>query len=79
MVNEAIKDIVINLIKENIPIPNIEIKDSTTLKEDLEFDSLDEIDLLINIEGRFKISIPDSELDNVKTISDMVTLISKYI
>lgn len=79
MTNEEIKNIIIDTIKDTINIPNIEICECTTLKDDLEFDSLDEIDLLISLEGRFNINISDSELDSSKTILDVITLISKYI
>ena len=38
-------------------------------------DSLDVVDLLMSIEDEFEIEIPDSEIENVKTVGDLV----KYI
>ncbi|MDR0383807.1 MAG: acyl carrier protein [Christensenellaceae bacterium] len=47
------------------------------LKEDLRADSLDIIEMLINLEEEYGISIPDEELLNLKTIKDIVDFIVK--
>ena len=47
----------------------------TNLSEDLEADSLDVVDLLMSIEDEFEIEVPDEEIENIKTVDQLV----KYI
>lgn len=47
----------------------------TTIQEDLGADSLDVVDLLMTIEDEFEVEIPDTEIENLKTVGDLV----KYI
>ena len=39
---------------------------------DLSFDSLDCIELLLELEGTFNIRIPDRDADNLKTINELI-------
>lgn len=57
-----------------------DIKEETTLKDDLNMDSLDEIEVVIMIEKEFNIHIPDADMeDNIKNISDLVNIIEKLL
>ena len=47
----------------------------TNLQEDLNADSLDAVEIIMNIEEEFDIKVDDDELENIKTIGDIV----KYI
>ncbi len=47
----------------------------TDVQEDFGADSLDIVDLLMSIEDEFDIAIPDEEVTEMKTVSDLV----KYI
>ena len=51
------------------------IPPDTNLSEDLEADSLDVVDLLMSIEDEFEIEVPDEEIENIKTVDQLV----KYI
>lgn len=53
-----------------------EIKEDTTFK-DLDMDSLDFVELTMEVEKDFNIVIPDCELDDVKTVKDFELLIIK--
>ena len=54
-------------------------EDKVTLEasiiEDLGADSLDLVDLIMSIEDEFSLEIPDGEVENIKTVGDIV----KYI
>ena len=63
------------LIAEQLNCPAEEIKMESSFKEDLGADSLDVVDLLMSIEDEFEIEIPDTEIENMKTVGDLV----KYI
>ncbi|HHZ05169.1 MAG TPA: acyl carrier protein [Clostridiales bacterium] len=47
----------------------------TTIQDDLGADSLDVVDLLMTIEDEFEVEVPDSEIENMKTVGNLVTYI----
>jgi acyl carrier protein len=49
---------------------------NSKFKEDCMFDSLDEVEFIMEIEEKFAISIPDEEAIEVKTVGDAIKLIS---
>jgi len=55
----------------------IEIGEDTDLLSDLNLDSLQVMNLLLQIEDRFDISIPVSILAGVKTVKDLALQIEK--
>ena len=52
------------------------IDKNSKFKEDCMFDSLDEVEFIMEIEEKFAISIPDEEAVEVKTVGDAIKLIS---
>jgi acyl carrier protein len=49
------------------------------LRESLGADSLDIVELMMNLEEQYGITIPDEELTNVKTIGDVIDYIETHI
>lgn len=49
-----------------------------SLADDLNIDSLDAVELVMAIEEKYGIKIPDEELGNMKKVSDIVSAIEKY-
>ncbi len=64
-----------NIISEQFGIPADDITKDTVILEDLDADSLDLIDLAMSLEDCFEVEVPDEELENFKTVGDIV----KYI
>ena len=54
-----------------------EVNDQTNLEETLGMDSLDRVELLMEIEKEFGITIPDDDADKVITTKDCVDLVEK--
>ena len=71
MVLEKVKAI----LAEQFDVQEDTITMETSVAEDLGADSLDVVDLLMSIEDEFEIEIPDTEIENMKTVGDLV----KYI
>lgn len=71
MVLEKVKAI----LSEQFDVEEDSITPETNLTEDLEADSLDVVDLLMSIEDEFEIEVPDEEIENIKTVDQLV----KYI
>ncbi len=71
MVLEKVK----SLLSEQFDVEESKITAETTLAEDLGADSLDVVDLLMSIEDEFEVSIPDEEVENIKTVGALVEYI----
>ena len=52
-----------------------EILDSDRFVEDLDFDSLDTVELVIETEQEFEIEITDAEIEKIKNIEELLDLI----
>ncbi len=74
MVLEKLKSI----LAEQFDAEEDSITSETNLQEDLEADSLDVVDLLMSIEDEFEVEIPDDEVENIKTVGDIVEYIESH-
>ncbi len=73
MIFDTIKPIIAKQFK----IPESAIFEDTNIYNDLKFDSLDAVELIIAIEEHFEIELLDSEADGVTTVKDIIDLVSK--
>lgn len=72
MVFEKIK----NILAEQFDVEEkANLTMETDIADDLGADSLDVVEVLMSIEDEFQVEIPDEEIENIKTIGDLV----KYI
>ncbi len=55
----------------------LELRDSTNAEDIEDWDSLAQINLIVAIEKSFKIKFMLGELDNLKNVGEMITLIEK--
>ena len=62
-------------IKQQFKIKDKVLTLDTHLFNDLNFDSLDAVELIIELEEKFNIELLDKEAEDVRTIRDIVTLI----
>ena len=70
-------DKVKELIAEELGIEEDEIKLDSDLSEDLGADSLDAIELIMEIESQFDVEIADSEATKIKLVSDIVNYLEE--
>jgi len=74
MVLDQIKEI----LKDTMDIDESKITLDAKLKEDLELDSLDSVELIMSAEKEFGIEIPDEDVMNFKTVNDIVNYIEEH-
>ena len=67
---------VIELICEKLCKNKNEVTLSSKLVEDLGADSLDVVELIMAFEDEFNVSLPDEDVQNMKTIGDIVNYIN---
>lgn len=68
-----------NIIADVIGVDYYEITPESDCVNDLGFDSLDSVELVMNIEKEFGISIDDSEWYSCRTVKDTVNLVNKLL
>ena len=71
---EEVKEIMV----DTLGCDEDKILPEASLADDLNIDSLDAVELLMAIEEKYGIKIPDEELGNMKKVSDIVTAVEKY-
>ncbi len=71
MVYEKVKQIICDQLDLEEDVVTLE----ANILEDLGADSLDIVDLVMSLEEEFDIEIPDEQVENIKTVGDIV----KYI
>ena len=75
MVFEKVKAI----LSEQFDVEEDTITNDTTITDDLGADSLDVVDLLMSIEDEFEIEVPDTEIENIKTVGELVKYIEDHV
>ena len=71
---EEVKEIMV----DTLGCDETKISMEAVLADDLKIDSLDAVELVMVIEEKYGIKIPDEELSNMKTVADVVCAIEKY-
>lgn len=77
MSREEIEAKVKEIVAEKAVCEISEVNEQTNLEETLGMDSLDRVELLMEIEKEFGITIPDDDADKVITTKDCVDLVEK--
>ena len=74
MIFEKVREI----ICEQFDVDEESVTLDTDIREDLDADSLDMVDLVMSFEDEFKIEVPDSDIETVKTVGDIVKFIEEH-
>lgn len=72
---QAIENKVIDVISEQMGVDKSEITRETSFINDLNADSLDTVELVMEFEDEFDMSIPDEEAEKIQTVGAAVDYI----
>lgn len=72
---QAIKDKVIDIISEQMGVDKGEVSRETSFINDLNADSLDTVELVMEFEDEFDMSIPDEEAEKIQTVGAAIDYI----
>lgn len=67
-----------SMISELMGIDKSKIKPDSNFIDDLKADSLDIVQMLIAMENEFGIEFDDAEMQNIKSVGDVVKFIEKH-
>ncbi len=70
-------DRVCAIIAQHLEVPAENIAMETHLIDDLNADSLDIVELIMDFESEFDVEIPDEELPKFQTVGDIVHFLEK--
>ena len=74
---QAIEKKVIDIISEQMGVDKAEITRETSFINDLNADSLDTVELVMEFEDEFDLSIPDEEAEKIQTVGAAIDYIVK--
>ncbi len=75
MVFEKVKGILV----DQLDVEEEKVTMEASITEDLGADSLDVVDLVMSLEEEFDVEIPDDQVENIKTVGDIVKYIEEKV
>lgn len=78
-ITEQQKNEIKEIIADKLGYDFEEVNDPDDLKDNLCADSLDTVELVMEMEKHFDISIPDEEADEIKTVQDFYPIIDRLL
>jgi acyl carrier protein len=70
---DGIREIMVNVF--DIDLDQSDVTEDTTANDIEEWDSLSHIRLIVAVERKFKIKFTNSEIESLKRVGDLVTLV----
>ncbi len=74
-----IEEKVIQIVGEQLSVEKSEIARETSFVNDLNADSLDTVELVMELEDEFDLTIPDEDAEKLKTVGEAIEYIQKHL
>ena len=74
MVFEKVREI----LMEQLDVEEDAVTMEANIVDDLKADSLDLVDLLMALEDEFDVEVPDEEVENIKTVRNLVRYVEAH-
>jgi len=68
---------VIGIVSEQLGVPKEEVARTSSFVDDLKADSLDVVELVMEFEDEFEITIPDDDYEKIRTVGDAIDYIEQ--
>ena len=65
------------IIVDKLGVDEAEVTDSANFTNDLGADSLDTVELIMELEKEFDIQIPDDKAENITTVKDAISFVEE--
>ncbi len=76
---QEVQDKVFKIVAEQMSVEKGELSRATSFVNDLNADSLDTVELVMELEDEFDLTIPDEEAEKLKTIGEAIDYIVKAL
>jgi len=74
-----VEEKVISIVAEQMGVDKGEINRETNFVQDLNADSLDTVELVMEFEDEFETSIPDEEAEKIQTVGQAIDFIKSHL
>jgi len=78
-VSDGIEEKVIDIVSDQMGVDKSEITRETSFVNDLNADSLDTVELVMEFEDEFELSIPDEEAEKIQTVGQAIDHITANV
>lgn len=79
MEEQEIQEKVISIVAEQMGVDKGEINRDTNFVNDLNADSLDTVELVMEFEDEFETSIPDDQAEKIQTVGQAIDFIKEHM
>ena len=76
--SDQVLEMVRSHLSEELGVPGAEIAGETRFREDLDADSLDLYELVMELEDRYGISVSEEQATRIKTVGDAVDFVLQH-
>jgi acyl carrier protein len=78
MTRDEVLDLVRSHLSEELEVDAAEISEQTRFKEDLDADSLDLYELVMELEDRYGVSVSEEQAARIETVGDAVEFVVEH-
>jgi acyl carrier protein len=75
----SVEERVIEIVCENLAVSKEQVNRNTSFIDDIGADSLDIVELIMELEEEFEITIPDDQAEKIKTVGEAIDYIQREI
>jgi acyl carrier protein len=75
----SVEERVIDIVCDNLGVDKKTVTRNTSFIEDVGADSLDIVELIMELEEEFEINIPDEQAEKIKTVGEAIDYIEREI
>ncbi len=73
----SVEEKVIGIVSEQLGVPKEEVARESNFVDDLKADSLDVVELVMEFEDEFEVTIPDDDYEKIRTVGDAINYIEE--
>lgn len=73
----SVEEKVVEIVSEQLGVPKEEVSRESSFVDDLKADSLDVVELVMEFEDEFGITIPDDDYEKMNTVGDAIDYIEE--
>ena len=74
-----IEEKVVQIVSEQMSVDKSEVSRETSFANDLNADSLDTVELVMELEDEFDMTIPDEDAEKLKTVGEAIDSIQNHL